>query len=132
MTEVETNIVKLSQLRDMGIRISIDDFGTGYSSLSYLKKLPINCLKIDRSFISDLNSDDEGESVDAAIVRSVIALGQSLDLALIAEGVETRAQLDIVTQMGCEQAQGFFFAKPLPLAELESYLSSHCQHSVAA
>lgn len=122
MTQVEANVLKLGQLRDMGIRISIDDFGTGYSSLSYLKKLPITSLKIDRSFISDLESTDNEESVDAAIVRSVVAVGKSLDLISIAEGVETYSQVEAVRQIGCEQAQGYFFAKPLPLDEIEALL----------
>nr|MBX2883579.1 GGDEF domain-containing phosphodiesterase [Granulosicoccus sp.] len=122
MTEVESNVIKLGQLREMGFRISIDDFGTGYSSLSYLKKLPINCLKIDRSFISDVKSIKSDESIDAAIVRSVVALGKSLDLILVAEGVESRAQMDMIRQLGCEQAQGFLFARPLPLDELELLL----------
>lgn len=125
MTQVENNVGKLGQLRDMGIRISIDDFGTGYSSLSYLKKLPINSLKIDRSFISDLGSTNNDETVDAAIVRSVVALGKSLGLILIAEGVETKVQMDTVQQIGCEQAQGYLFAKPLPLNELEIFLENN-------
>ncbi len=132
MTQVEANVVKLGQLRDMGIRVSIDDFGTGYSSLSYLKKLPINSLKIDRSFIFDLdNTDDEG-SVDVSIVRSVIALGKSLELNLIAEGVETESQMRLITEMGCEQAQGYYFAKPLQLQALEAWLDNgRCDTKVA-
>jgi len=132
MTEVEANVSKLGQLREMGIKVSIDDFGTGYSSLSYLKKLPINSLKIDRSFISDLDNTQSQESVDASIVRSVVALGKSLDLILIAEGVETEAQMKLVKQMGCEQAQGYLFSKPLQLQELETWLDDETPDSKAA
>lgn len=112
MSEVEQNVSKLGQLRDMGIRISVDDFGTGYSSLNYLKKLPIHYLKIDRSFISDITDSDGGGLVDAAIVRSVVALGKSMDLGLIAEGVETENQRQFLMSLDCEQAQGYWFAKP--------------------
>jgi predicted signal transduction protein with EAL and GGDEF domain len=113
MTDVETNIVTLQALRDMGIYISIDDFGTAYSSLNYLKRLPVNSLKIDRSFVKDIT---DLTSADHAIVRAVIALGQSLHFSLVAEGVENEVQRQWLRDYGCDEAQGYLFSKPLPAA----------------
>ena len=109
MANAERAIQTLCDLRDIGIRVSVDDFGTGYSSLSYLKKLPITSLKIDRSFIGDLTHDAD----DAAIVRTIIALGKVLHLEVIAEGVETAEQALFLTDNGCHIGQGYFFARPL-------------------
>jgi len=100
----------LNQLRDKGIRIAVDDFGVGYSSLSYLKKFPIDVLKIDQSFIRELATD----SNDAQIVRAIIAMGQSLNLTVLAEGVETEEQLAFLHGEGCQEAQGFLFSPPVP------------------
>lgn len=110
MNDVEHGIGTLRALKALGVRISVDDFGTGYSSLSYLKRLPINVLKIDRSFVSDIGA---GEGDDAAIVSSIIALAHTLKLKVIAEGVETREQLDYLHRNGCDEMQGFFFSKPV-------------------
>ncbi|MDM8348044.1 EAL domain-containing protein [Pseudomonas sp. sp1636] len=115
--DVEAMIDKMGQLKAHGVRFSLDDFGTGYSSLSYLKRLPLNQLKIDRSFVRDLLSDRN----DAAIVRTIVALGSSLDLHVIAEGVETRAQLDALLHLGCQRFQGYLFAKPGPAQILEQW-----------
>jgi EAL domain-containing protein (putative c-di-GMP-specific phosphodiesterase class I) len=101
--------VTLSRLKDMGLAISIDDFGTGYSSLSYLKRFPIDCLKIDRTFVRDIATDPD----DAAIVTAIITMAQSLKLDVVAEGVENQEQLDFLRARGCAAAQGFFFSRPL-------------------
>jgi diguanylate cyclase (GGDEF)-like protein/PAS domain S-box-containing protein len=111
MTDVESNIITLQTLRDMGIYISIDDFGTAYSSLNYLKRLPVNSLKIDRSFVKDIT---DLTSADHAIVRAVIALGKSLHFSLVAEGVENEVQHQWLRDYGCDEAQGYLFSKPLP------------------
>ena len=94
------------------MRISVDDLGTGYSSLSYLKQLPIDKLKIDRAFVKDIPHADDG-----VIASSIIALSDALGITVIAEGVETRAQLDLLSEFGCEQYQGFFFSRPMSAQE---------------
>ena len=109
----------LSQLREQGIRISIDDFGTGYSSISYLLDFPLDTLKVDRSFVTALNSGGEG------IFSSIIALAHGLELSVIVEGVETQKELNSVIRLGGEEVQGFFFAKPMMLPELEGWLIEH-------
>ena len=118
MHEVEKTIATLNELRAMHVQLSIDDFGTGYSSLSYLKRFPINKLKVDQSFIRNMTTDQN----DASISRSIILLGQSLKLKVIAEGVETAAQLAMLQQFGCDEVQGYFFSKPIPANEIESFL----------
>lgn len=113
---VEEAIVKMGRLRDRGVRFSLDDFGTGYSSMNYLKRLPLEKLKIDKSFVRDLLTDPN----DAAIVRTIVALGESLGLAVIAEGVETAAQRDMLAASGCCLYQGYLFSHPVPAADLEA------------
>lgn len=110
----------LNQIRDLGVSLAIDDFGIAYSSLSRLKQLPINTLKIDRSFISDIGSDSD----DEVIVRTIIDMAHNLNLKVIAEGVETEAQFEFVRQHGCDQIQGFLFGKPMPLEELFKLLEA--------
>ncbi|SEG67967.1 EAL domain-containing protein [Marinobacterium lutimaris] len=117
---VEQTIEKMAQLCKKGVRFSLDDFGTGYSSLTYLKRLPLNQLKIDQGFVQDLLTD----SNDAAIVRTVVALGESLDLAVIAEGVETSEQREALLGYGCQQFQGYLLGRPMAPADLEQWLNT--------
>ena len=121
-TEVMNNpmrsIEKLREISENGISIAIDDFGTGYSSLAYLKKLPLSKLKIDKSFIDDTPDDEDG----VAIVKAIIALAQSLNLGLIAEGVETQEQKEFLLQNSCEVVQGYIYSKPLPSKEMTKFL----------
>ena len=117
MLDVKSTIAKLKKLHDMGICLSIDDFGTGYSSLSYLKLFPINFLKIDRSFVFNITSD----STDAAIATSIILLAHSMNLKVVAEGVETKEQLELLRQQGCDYVQGFLFSKPVAAEEFTHF-----------
>jgi EAL domain-containing protein (putative c-di-GMP-specific phosphodiesterase class I) len=110
---------ELQSLQDLGIQVAIDDFGTGYSSLSYLKHFPVNRLKIDQSFINDIKNDPD----DQAITRAIIALGNSLGLEIIAEGVENKAQENYLISTGCRHAQGFYYHKPMPESEFLQFLN---------
>ena len=116
MKDVEASIRKLSTLRELGIHIAMDDFGTGYSSLSYVARMPINVVKIDRSFIIAMT----GNSQDMAIVTTIIALAHSLNLRVVAEGVETEEQAQLLRLLKCDEMQGFLFSRPLPAAEVEA------------
>jgi EAL domain-containing protein (putative c-di-GMP-specific phosphodiesterase class I) len=107
-------------MRAWGISVSIDDFGTGYSSLGYIKTLPIDHIKIDRSFVSDISTNFQ----DQAIVEAIIAMSQKLGIKNIAEGVETSEQLEFLQQQGCEEIQGYYFHKPLSLEAFETLLRS--------
>jgi diguanylate cyclase (GGDEF)-like protein/PAS domain S-box-containing protein len=119
MEHAEFTIRTLHELKAMGIHLSIDDFGTGYSSLSYLKRFPIDALKVDQSFVRDIPGDQD----NAAIASAVIALGHSLRLTIVAEGVETAEQLAFMRERGCHRVQGYYFARPMPPAELPAFLS---------
>ena len=121
MQNPEITIAILNQLSGMGIALAIDDFGTGYSSLAYLKHLPIQRLKLDQSFVKDIESDRS----DAAICSATIALGHNLGLKLVAEGVETKAQQDFLTKLGCDYMQGYLYSKPLPFEQLVKFIQSY-------
>jgi diguanylate cyclase (GGDEF)-like protein/PAS domain S-box-containing protein len=114
----ELAAITLAQLRELGVSLSLDDFGTGYSSLSYLHRFPVNTIKIDRDFISRIGNDQEG----LEIVRTIVMLGQTLGMDVVAEGIETEQQLTLLQQLQCKCGQGYFFSKPLPVNEGEDWL----------
>lgn len=116
---MDVAITMLGELHNDGVRISIDDFGIGYSSLSYLKRLPIDTIKIDRSFVADITDNPD----DAVITAAIVALARSLRLQVTAEGIETQPQLDYLKSLGCDEAQGFYFSKPLPVNLFEQYIA---------
>ena len=123
INEVEETIIRMNQIREFGVTFSIDDFGTGYSSLSYLKRLPLDVLKVDQSFVRDLSTD----SNDAAIVETILAMARHLKLETIAEGVELEEQLEFLKSKGCNRYQGYYFSPPLRVEEFEALLKNH-QH----
>jgi predicted signal transduction protein with EAL and GGDEF domain len=127
LRDTELNISVLDELRSLGVRISMDDFGTGYSSLAYLQKFPFDKIKIDRSFVRDL---DRPESI--AIVRAVAGLGGSLGMKTTAEGVETQQQLRKLHEEGCTEVQGYLFSRPVPAAQAAQLLQSHKRMKVVA
>jgi EAL domain-containing protein (putative c-di-GMP-specific phosphodiesterase class I) len=120
MADDEHATAMITKLRDMGIHIHIDDFGTGYSSLSYLNRFPVNALKIDRSFVQKMLSDNENRE----IVRTIASLAHTLKLDVVAEGVEVADQLKEIRDMKCEYGQGYLFYKPLPTEQVEILLES--------
>lgn len=122
MTNIEQNIRKLTALRDLGIQLSIDDFGTAYSSLNDLKRLPVTSLKIDKSFIKEISTENGGSSADAAIIKTIVAVGKSMGFQVIAEGIETETQNKFLQSLDCNEAQGFLFSHPLPANEATAFL----------
>ena len=109
-----------NRIRDLGVKVALDDFGTGYSSLTYLQRLPIDIVKIDRTFVKDIKNKDDNE----IIVQIVITIAEALGLEVVAEGVETKEQLDYLIKSKCEQAQGYFFARPMPPEQINEMLGS--------
>jgi len=118
MQDIDANIRKLRAVRDMGVEIAVDDFGTGYSSLSYISRLPINTLKIDRAFIMNMTSNPD----DLSIVSTIISLGHSLELKIVAEGVETEEQANLLRLLKCDEFQGYLFSRPVPMEQIEILL----------
>ena len=123
MQDSEQHVTKLHALRDLGVRVSVDDFGTGYSSLAYLRNLPIDYLKIDRTFVRDMNVDRN----DAAIVRAIISMAQSLHLGIVAEGIETREHASQLLALGCSIGQGYFFSKPIAAQRDQRAAADHAR-----
>jgi EAL domain-containing protein (putative c-di-GMP-specific phosphodiesterase class I) len=117
---IEAAVKLLTQLRNLGVQLSIDDFGTGYSSLSYLQRFPIDTLKIDRSFVTQMMENEE----NLAIVRTIVALAQNLGMDVVAEGVETEDQLRLLRKLECENGQGFLFSTPLGGLQLEEFIAN--------
>jgi diguanylate cyclase (GGDEF)-like protein/PAS domain S-box-containing protein len=125
MDDADLAITTLNELTELGITIAIDDFGTGYSSLSYLKRFPLDVLKIDRSFVRDVNDDED----DAAIVDAILAMSRRLQLDVVAEGVETPEQLAFLQEHDCHRVQGYFFSKPLVLDEFKDFISQDVKYA---
>ena len=121
LENLNETVHKMQAIRQLGIRLSIDDFGTGYSSLAYLKELPVNEVKLDRSFIMRLAEDHK----DRVLVATVLALAEVMDFSVIAEGVETEEQLQVLRDLGCDHFQGFLRSRPLPVRELEQHFGPH-------
>ena len=119
MQDTENIIPRLHELRNLGVRLAMDDFGTGYSSMAYLSSLPIDTLKIDRSFITKMTRSDE----DAAIVRAIVTLAKTLDLRITSEGIETSDQHAQLSALGCDFGQGYFFDRPMSAEKLELQLA---------
>jgi EAL domain-containing protein (putative c-di-GMP-specific phosphodiesterase class I) len=117
MKDAETTIKMLEKLKSMGVQLSMDDFGTGYSSFNYLKKFPLDIVKIDRSFVQDVTTKEE----DATIVKAMIAMAHSLKLRVVAEGVETREQLQFLRENGCDEMQGYLLSPPVPFNEVTDF-----------
>jgi len=120
MRDLDNTIDTLQSLKSMGVKLTIDDFGTGYSSLSCLKRFPIDCLKIDRSFVRDIGTNSD----DAAITLAIITMAHSLKLKVIAEGVETKEQFNYLKSHSCDEVQGYYFSRPLPANEIAAVLEA--------
>ncbi|MGM0594991.1 MAG: putative bifunctional diguanylate cyclase/phosphodiesterase, partial [Pseudomonadota bacterium] len=121
ISHAEEGIRSLGKMHELGVYLAIDDFGTGYSSLSYLKRLPVDRLKIDQSFVQGLPDERD----DTAIVGTIIAMAENLGLSVIAEGVETRQQADYLTAHGCHELQGYLFSPPIEAEEVEKWCDNH-------
>jgi EAL domain-containing protein (putative c-di-GMP-specific phosphodiesterase class I) len=120
MADADKSVALLARLKGMGIRLAIDDFGTGYSNLNYLKRFPVDRLKLDRSFVRDLETDAD----DLAIARAVVAMAHGLRLSVVAEGVETAGQLALLADLGCDLVQGWLFSRAVPAEEFARLLAA--------
>ncbi|MEA3330866.1 MAG: EAL domain-containing protein, partial [Campylobacterota bacterium] len=125
MSNIEGTLKTLTHMKNIGVSISIDDFGTGYSSLSYLKKFPVNIVKIDKSFVMDITSDEE----DKIIVQTIISMAHSLGFRTVAEGVETLEHVKLLKEMECDQLQGYHFSKAVTKDEFENFLKDYTPNS---
>jgi len=121
MADTRGTLERLQALKSLGVRIGIDDFGTGYSSLRYLQRFPVDVLKIDKSFVDGVDRDDH----DAALVRTIVALGDMLGLSTVAEGIERATQRDLLRAIGCRRGQGYLFARPLDADGTAALLGEH-------
>lgn len=126
MGDPQRAIRTLSLIRDLGVRFAIDDFGTGYSSLAYLKKLPVSSIKIDKSFVRNMEHDRD----NAIIVRSIIDLGHNLGLKVVAEGVETQEAQNMLRSFDCDEMQGYYYSRPIPADAVTKYLKTPPVRSV--
>ena len=125
MSGVESVIATLNELHEIGVGLALDDFGTGFSSMNYLKQFPLDRLKIDQSFVRDILTSEE----DGSITKAIIQLGHSLGLKVIAEGVESERQLEFLRESGCDEAQGYYFSRPIPAEELAAMLRAELTES---
>jgi len=117
MQDIEKALTALRTLKDLGVQLALDDFGTGYSSLAYLTQLPLDCLKIDRSFIQEMQVNPQ----QLMVVRGIVALGSALGLTTTAEGVENREELLALQKMGCQMVQGYYFTRPLTATDFDTW-----------
>jgi EAL domain-containing protein (putative c-di-GMP-specific phosphodiesterase class I) len=116
----------LAGIRELGVELSIDDFGTGYSSLAYLKRFPVQRLKVDRAFVHDLGRDHDS----SAIIRAIVTLGHGLQMRIVAEGVETEAQLALLRELDCDEYQGYLFSRPIEAGEVVPLLRAHAARTL--
>ncbi len=123
MSDLQDTIDKLHQLKSLGVTLAIDDFGIGYSSLSYLRRFPIDTLKIDRSFLLDVTSNEDS----AAIVRAITGMARALQLQVVAEGVEQREQIDFLKAEGCHEIQGYYYSRPLPPERFTEFVRQYSE-----
>ena len=130
MNRIESATSTLRELSDLGVQLALDDFGTGYSSLSYLNQVPINALKIDRSFIREIGAGTGAATNDAAITTALIHMAKSLKQRVIAEGVETREQRNFLLLQGCGEGQGYYFSRPVPAQQCADLLRAGIAESV--
>jgi EAL domain-containing protein (putative c-di-GMP-specific phosphodiesterase class I) len=130
MNRIQSATTTLRELSDLGVQLALDDFGTGYSSLSYLNQVPINALKIDRSFIREIGAGTGSGTNDAAIATALIQMAKSLKQRVVAEGVETREQRDFLQLQGCGEGQGYYFSRPVPALQCAELLRAGIAESV--